>query len=173
MIKKLICGLALSLGFASLSFAQDPTASQKFRVIVPTSISITAPNEIEMTHDQSDNDLSFPNQAWVVKANVLSGVTVGFAVQSPFVHTTDATFKRDARLSLAVNSSLGPATWTVTTASDQTDYANADDSASVVAESNGVGRATFDLAVQFITNDFGTFAAGNYETTVVGTVTAN
>ena len=57
------------------------------------------------------------------------------------------TFKRDAKLDLAVNASTGPATWSVTQATDQTDYASSDEVATVAAASNGVGRATFDLTV--------------------------
>ena len=41
------------------------------------------------------------------------------------------------------------------------------------AASNGVGRASFNLNVKFITDGFGSFAAGDYETTVTGTVTEN
>ena len=147
-------------------------ASQTFRVVVRTNISITATELVEITHDESDADQSFPAQQWVVKGNVNEGVLVTFVAQTPFIHTVDDTFKRDARLSLAVASSVGPATWTVTEPTDETDYGTDVNTASVAATSDGVGRANFDLSVQFITDDFGTFAAGNYESTVVGTVSA-
>ena len=156
---------------ASNAMAQT-TGSQKFKVIVPTNISITPPADATITHDQSENNQAFPAQQWVVKGNTLTGVTVSFATGSAFVHTTDNTFKRNASLGLAVASNQGPATWNVTKASDATDYANADGVATVQAESNGVGRATFNLNVSFVTDGFGSFAAGNYESTVVGTVTA-
>ena len=172
MFKKFALSLSLVLFSTATAMAQAPTASQTFRVVVPTNISITAPELAEITHDQSDADQSFPAQQWVVKGNVNGGVNVTFVALTPFIHTVDDTFKRDARLSLAVASSVGPASWTVTEPTDETNYIAGEDTASVAATSNGVGRANFDLSVQFITDDFGTFAAGNYESTVVGTVSA-
>jgi len=163
----------LTIGSSTMAMAQDATDSQKFRVRVPTTISITAPVDAQIDHDETDNDLSFPNQQWVVKANVLSGVMVAFEAQSPFTHTVDPTFQRDAKLTLSLGGTQGPADWTITQATDTTDYANASPTAVVTASSSGVGRASLDLAVQFITDNYGTFAAGDYESTVVGTVTAN
>ena len=172
MFKKFAIVAVLTVFSANFAMAQT-SGSQKFRVVVPTSISITAPNEVEINHDESDNDQSFDPQQWIVKANVTQGVNVSFATTTPFTHTTLPQFKRDARLGLSTASSIGPAEWEVTQETDQTDYANDDGVALVTAVSNGVGRATFNLAVQFITDDYGTFAAGTYESTVVGTVSAN
>lgn len=148
-------------------------ADQKFTVQVPANISITSPSNASLTHDESDNNQAFPGQTWLVKGNVQNGVSVSFATNQAFTHETDANFKRDARLNLAAGAKQGPATWTVTKAVDTTDYTNGDGIASVTAASNGVGRSEFNLTVTFITDSFGTFAAGNYETTVTGTVTAN
>ena len=156
---------------ASAALAQS--GSQKYTVVVPSSLTITAPADVSLTHDESDNDQAFPAQQWVVKGNSLNGVSVSFATSQAFKHTTEPTYKRDLTLGLAVASSNGPATWNVTQASDTTDYVGSDEVATVAASSNGVGRATFDLSVTFITDSFGTFAAGSYETTVVGTLTAN
>jgi len=103
----------------------------------------------------------------------LAGVNVSFATGTAFVHTTDSTFKRDAQLGLAINSSTGPATWTVGAATDVTNYDASDEVATVTASSDGVGSANFDLDVTFITDTFGSFAAGDYETTVTGTVSSN
>ena len=167
--------LAIAIAFVLLPtsslFAQ--TATQKFTVTVPTSISITAPADVTITHDESDNDQSFPAQQWVVKGNTLAGVNVSFSTDQSFTHSTDNSFKRDAQLGLSVGSSSGPANWTVGQASDSTDYANSDEIATVSASSDGVGSANFDLAVTFVTDTFGSFAAGNYETTVTGTVSSN
>ncbi len=173
MVKK----IALALSFCTFATAGavygQETASQKFKVVVPTSISITAPDQVELAHDESDENQTFPQQLWTVKGNTLTGVTVSFATQSAFTNVTDPTFKRNALVALSVDSSLGPATWNVTQASDQTNYAANYENAVVQASSNGVGRAVFNLSVAFITDTYGTFAAGDYETTVVGTVTAN
>lgn len=163
---------ALCGGFATTASANN-NASQGFTVVVPQSISISAPAAVSLTHDQTNNPQAFPAQPWVVRGNSRAGVNVSFATATPFVHVDDASFKRDARLSLAVGTVQGPATWTVNVNNDQTNYVNNDNSALVSATSNGVGRATFNLSVTFVTEEFGVFAAGDYLTTVVGTVAAN
>lgn len=171
MKKHLILACALSLFVANSVFAQSGT--QKFKVVVPSNISITAPADVTINHDESDSNQAFPVQLWTVKGNTLAGVNVSFSTNTAFTHTTDNTWKRDAQLALSVASNQGPATWNVTQGSDATDYGNSDEVATVTASSNGVGRADFNLAVTFVTDTFGTFAAGDYETTVTGTVSSN
>lgn len=146
--------------------------SQNFTVNVPSSVSIVAPAAVSLTHDQSDNPQAFPAQAWVVRGNTLAGVTVNFTTSQPFTHATDSSFKRNARLELALGAVQGPAAWQVITAADQTDYVANDNVADVSAQSNGVGRANLNLTVKFITEEFGVFAAGSYTTIVTGTVAA-
>jgi hypothetical protein len=163
----------LAVAGVSLNLLAADTATQKFTVSVPQNIAITAPANASITHDETDNNQPFSPQAWTVRGNTLAGVNVSFATATPFVHTTDSSFKRNAKLDLAVASSQGPATWTVTKATDTTDYGGNDMNASVTATSNGVGRATMNVSVTFITDTFGTFAAGSYEATVTGTVAAN
>ncbi len=97
-----------------------------------------------MTHDQSNNPQAFPEQAWIVRGNVRNGVTVTFATATPFVHTEDDNFKRNAKLELALGTRQGPATWNVDTSSDTTDFASNDNIAQVTASSNGVGRANLN-----------------------------
>ncbi|HBE66988.1 MAG TPA: hypothetical protein DDW52_02460 [Planctomycetaceae bacterium] len=156
----------------SASTVMAQTASQGFRVVVPTGLSIVAPTDAQITHDETDNDNLFPPQTWVVKGNASNGLTVTFATQDVFKHSS-GNFQRDAGLSIALGTTQGPATWNIVTASDQTDYAASDPIAEVSASSNGVGRANIDLTVSFVTEEFGVFAAGDYDMTVVGTVAAN
>lgn len=158
----------------SLLMAQSGnlTGSQGFTVNVPQSISITAPAAVTITHNQTNEPQAFPDQGWVVRGNVRSGVNVTFATATPFVHTVDGNFKRNAKLELVLGSKQGPATWTIDTASDTTNFANDDNVAQVVASSNGVGRANLNLKVTFVTEDFDDFAAGDYVTTVTGTIAA-
>jgi hypothetical protein len=168
------CLFAALLVVSSASSAMAQTSAvQNFRVVVPTNISITAPTNAVITHDQSDDNQQFPAQQWVVRGNTLAGVAVSISTNTPFVNTTDPSFKRDAQLALAVNGTVGPAVWTVGQALDTTNYVAEDGVATVTASSNGVGRATLDLTMRFLTNGFGTFAAGDYQSTVTGTVTAN
>lgn len=171
MKTRILLVLAVVLSPVAASFGA--TATQKFTVVVPANVSITAPADVVINHDETDNNQAFSNQQWTVKGNTLAGVSVSFSTNQAFTHTTDSSFKRDASLSLAEASHLGPASWTISQASDSTDYINSDGVATVAASSNGVGRATFNLGVSFIGGTYGAFAAGNYETVVTGTVTAN
>lgn len=157
---------------ASVSWAAT-TATQNYTVTVPQNISITAPSDVSLTHDMTDANQAFPSQQWVVKGNTQNGVTVSFATTQPFVNASNSNAKRDAGLSLSVGGTAGTGTWTVTKASDTSNYAGGSATATVQAASNGSGRATFNLGVTFITNGIDTVEAGNYVTTVTGTVTAN
>jgi hypothetical protein len=150
------------------------TGSQTFTVVVPTSISITPPsNAVQLNHDQTDNPQVFPAQAWLVRGNVRAGVNVSFTAGSPFVNTTDANSKRDLKLDVAVGSSQGPASWNVEVPTATTNFTTGSDTATVTVRSNNAGRASLNLSVSFITNDFGTFANGDYVSTITGTIAAN
>lgn len=173
MLKFNIALAGLFVAISTATVHGQTTDSQKFTVTVPTSIAIIAPENVSLVHDESENDQTFPPQSWVVKGNSTSGVTATFATAQPFVHTLDSTQKRDVQLGLSVGSSVGGATWTLGQASDTTDYAGNDDVASVQVSSDGFGSANMDVSVTFVTNGFGTFLAGEYDTTVTGTVTAN
>jgi hypothetical protein len=154
---------------ASAAFAQT-TGTQNFTVTVPQSISITAPAAAVITHDETDAAQNFQPQTWVVRGNARNGVNVSFSTATPFVHSENDSFKRDARLTLALGTSQGPAVWALGTATDTTDFATGDGVATVSAGSNGVGRSNLNLSVSFLTQDFGVVAAGNYVTTVTGTI---
>ncbi len=165
--------VATSLFFLSTNGLQAQTASQAYRVVVPSSLAIVAPSGQLITHDQTDNNQTFGRQRWTVKGNVNNGVAVTFAANTPFIHESNGAMRRDAQLNLELAGFSGPASWTVTTASDTTNIGGGDTDARVSATSNGVGKANFDLTVTFVTGEFGTFASGNYNLTVVGTVAAN
>lgn len=168
-----IAAAVLSTCIVADSSSAQVTDSQKFTVTVPTNLSIVAPIDAALTHDETNSNQPFPAQSWSVVGNSIAGVSVSFSTASAFVHKADPTYKRDAQLGLAVSTSSGPGTWNVTQTSDTTDYVNTDDVATVTAVSNGTATATFALAVSFITGTYGSFPSGDYETTVTGTVTAN
>jgi len=174
-IRKIPALLAVGLFFAcSPNMASgQTTGSQTFTVVVPQSISIVAPPPAILTHDQTDNPQVFPVQTWVVKGNLAGGVNVKFTAAQPFTHTTLPDSKRDVRLDLSVGAKQGAANWTVNVPSDVSNHLASDPSAEVTASSNGIGRANLNLAVSFIGGEFGLFAAGDYVTTVVGTIAAN
>jgi hypothetical protein len=177
MFSKMIKNQFLAFGFVvtfGIQAAQAQTTdSQAFTVRVPQNISISAPSDVLINHDLTNADQAFGAQAWDVRGNTPSGVTVNFSVTSPFTNQTNNTFKRDARLSLVKGTTTGTANWTVTTATDQTNYTGSDNGATVTASSDGAGRANMLLTVTFVTGDIGSVLAGDYVTTVTGTVTAN
>lgn len=169
---KALAIFALTACVSSSALAQT-SHSQQVVIRVPSRIRITPPKDALIAHDETDNDQTFPTQRWRVRANVRDGVTVVFSTDQAFTHTTDRTYKRDATLKLGVAWDLGPATWVVGQASDSTDYASGDETAAVQASSDRPGMAAFNLGVSFMTDTYGTFLAGDYVTTVTGTVTAN
>ena len=149
------------------------SATQKFTVSVPTSVSIVAPTEASLIHNQTNDNQSFLPQTWTVKGNSSKGVNVSFKTGSAFA--TASGDKRDAKLTLELKSKAGKGDWTITTPTDSTDYANSTpkEQASVAATSNGIGRAELDLKVEFVGGEWGLFAAGEYSTVITGTVAAN
>ncbi len=69
MLRKLITGLfcaAVVLASQSGAFAQT-SSSQTFNVVVPSTLSITAPNTVSINHDQTDANQVFPSQGWAAK----------------------------------------------------------------------------------------------------------
>ncbi|MCC9656676.1 hypothetical protein LOC70_12765 [Rhodopirellula sp. JC737] len=167
----LLSAIAVAMGVVAPVDAAT-TDTQKFTANVAVNMSVTAPSDAVLTHDETDANQAFTAQPWSVIGNSQNGVSVSFATNGPFVNTADATFKRDAKLGLSINSQTGPGAFTVSQATAQTDYANSVNVATVSAVSDGVSNATLDLSVEFITGTFGTFAAGTYETIVTGTITA-
>jgi hypothetical protein len=167
--------VAFVAGFLMVASAQAQVSdTQGFTVRVPNRLTITPPAPaVSITHDETANDQTFAAQQWAVKANSRDGATVVFSTDQAFTHTADASFKRDAKLDLAIASSSGPASWTLAVASDQTDHAASDEIATVQAGSTAPGKADFDLTVTFITGDLDTLAEGDYSLTITGTLTAN
>jgi hypothetical protein len=152
------------------------TTTQKFTVTVLKRVSITAPAAVSASLPDSNANLAFPSQAWQVKGNIQLGVGVTFVAETPFIHTTDSSYQRDAKLSVTLGSTVGPATWTIAgSGTAQTDYANVIPvtTATVSASSNKVGQAAFNVNVEFLTVDTAEVAEGDYQTTVRGTVTEN
>lgn len=165
----LICcpcfAFAQSSGSDSMGFSlQNPT-------ILGGRVRINGPPNITLHHHQRDDDLNFGTQQWSVICNANRGAEVRFRTQFAFRNGNN--HQRDAKLDLSIARSDPAANWTVTQASDVTDYINRDREAVVTAESDAAGNATFNLNVTFITGNFSTLRSGTYRTTVFGTITAN
>lgn len=182
-------GIFALLAMVSTSFAQSQTngagapLTQTFNIRVPKNITITCPDVVvDHTHDGSDTNQAFPDtQSWVVKGNSTNGVTVNFTLNSPFtldgLGSTDNDKRRDASLTITPGATQGPASWTAATSTIATDAQVGTLTASYSAQSDGVGRAIFDLDMTFVntlnSEGFGSYQEGTYTTTVTGEVTEN
>ena len=160
--------VAVTLGFSSSLFGQA-TDSQQFTVVVGDAISITAPADVSITHNMTDSNQPFSQQAWnVYTSNALgAGVTLDMG---RFINTSNASYFREGQLDLAVLSSDATASWVVGTASDDT---SATGTASVDASSSGPGSGQLGVSVVFLETDASTLASGDYVATVTGTITNN
>lgn len=167
----LCCLLIISASSVFVSNAKAQSASQAYRVVVPSKVAITQPSEAIIEHSETDVDRPFPTQEWVINSSLLTGISVSFETVSAFTHTEEPTSKIDVQLNLDVASSTGPAVWSVSNNQDSTHVSQSDENAKVSATSTGVGQASFNLNVKLLGND--SVAAGNYEMAVVGTVVAN
>jgi hypothetical protein len=164
---------AFTIAVLCQTASAQTTDTQRFTVTVPSTLSITGPADQTLTHDTTNNNQVFApgsNTAnhWAVQCNSGAGATVNLRTNTPFTHTSNSAYKRDAKLDLAVS-----AIWTVSTASDQTNYAGSDNVANVQATSSQPGKATLALSVTFITNTYSTLLQGDYQIDVVGTIAAN
>ncbi len=189
---------AMLVGAQAVYSAVD---SQQFTVSVPKRVSITAPTaaqtkvytgaDLAAAELVGDDTFSFAPQLWAVKGNVKNGVTVNFemgsfaTVVSPFVPASGPTpavpavmAYQNGGLSVAKASSTGPATWALngTSAVASSNYAAvspASPNAIVSYKSDKVGQADFNVTVAFLATDLNAVVAGDYITTVVGTLTEN
>ena len=168
---QIVTALLLALGFSQSANAQLQT--EIFTVTVLNSVSLIAPPAAAIVHDTSDNDQVFPVQNWIAQTSGLTGATVTLEAQGPFVNVLDSNFQRDIRMDLAITTTDPIANWTVTSSSDQTDYSNNVQTATVAAQSEGAGLGQLGLTVTFVETDYSSLGAGAYTTTVAGTITAN
>jgi hypothetical protein len=172
----LIAATLLAILLVTTNANAQVNDTETFTVTVDPVLTIVAPAaSVGITHDATNGNQIFAAQRWLVTQNAAAGAAVTFSTNQAFTNTVSSSFKRDAKLDLAVFSSDSGSGWAVTTATDQTDYANItpDGVATVAAAATAPGDASLDLTVTFITTDFSTLASGAYATTVTGTITAN
>lgn len=145
------------------------SASQAFRISVPTSSQVAVPPaDSEITNfDASTGE--FPEQVWSLQSNSPNGLVASFSVSEAFTHEDYPSIQHDARLRLRVAQTTGNGTWLTTIQDDVTHEASGDGQASVQVESNAPGRASVALKVSLV-DDFQTMTQGRYSTTVVVTV---
>jgi hypothetical protein len=144
--------------------------SQFFRVTVNEAISLHSPGDVLISHDSTDDDQVFPEQAWSAFTTNTSGATVDFTI-GKFIHERFGFFRRNAQINLRVVSSAGDSNWTPIISSDATTgYFFGQQTATVTAESFAPGEGMLGITVSFIEFNNRFLAAGRYNATVTGTI---
>lgn len=162
----------VALSYGHMAFGQN---TQTFTVEVASALTLTAPEDAVIAHNENDANQAFEPSSWGVTCNNAAGATVNF--------TTDAVFQngateRDLTMTVSVISTddvSGTPVWTATPAltTFSSDYANSSVAGQVQAASTGAGNATLGLSMIFVDNDYSLLPSGNYTVTVTGTITAN
>ncbi len=154
-------------------YARSANDSQQYQVNVPTRLFITAPviDPIRGYPGSGSADIDFAPQTWRARSNSLQGATVTLETTTAFRHTVTTTSKRNARLDLSVRQTYGPGLWTILIPTATTNYSAGNEQARVRVTTNGPGSANLYLIVTFLTGAPGSLRSGDYQTTVVGTIT--
>lgn len=167
-----VLAAVVALSYGHTAFGQT---TQTFTVEVASALTLIAPADATISHDETDSSQSFGVSGWGVTCNNAAGATVDFTTSAVFANGAT---NRDLTMSASVVSSDivgGNPVWTVTPslATYSSDYANGNVTGQVQAVSSGAGNATLGLAMVFVDNDFSVLPSGNYSVTVTGTITAN
>lgn len=160
-----------------LSLMSSPVSGQDsalYRVHVSPFMQLDAmtPNRTAV-HPMTAGNVVFTSNRWFARSSSITGSTVRLSTDHAFQHVSNATQKRDARLTLTGMSGSSGAGWHYNVVSDTTNYLAGDDIATVQVSSTAPGNALIMLRVDFITGTVSTMQQGNYELTVVGTISEN
>lgn len=155
-----------------MAFGQVTSDTQSFTVVVDNVLSVAFGDDVQITHDGTDNNQVFSAQSCSVRNNNGAGAVVTFT-GTPFV-LSGGSVKRNARLNLAVASADSGSGWTATV--NQFDSVITADPlpdvpAVVEATSTGPGDGALSLTTTFLETDFSTLPTGSYVATVTCTIT--
>ncbi len=166
-------GIVTTLVLAgSLGVLAESVARRTFVVHVPPRVSIQSPaNAPIMILPPSQARVEFAQQDWEMATNSHSGATIQFVTEHSFHNQTDV--RRDAQLELKLLSQSKYGTWKVVRPSDATNHEIGREAATVQVSSISPGSAVVGLTVTFLPGSALSTPSGDYETTVVGTITAN
>lgn len=125
------------------------------------------------THPLTAGNITFANNRWFARTSSGTGSTIRFSTDHAFQHVASPTSQRDARLTLTNlvgNSSAG---WQYDAVTDTTNYAAGDGTATVQVSSRAPGTAVITMRVEFLTGTVSTLRQGQYQMTVIGTISEN
>jgi hypothetical protein len=118
-------------------------------------------------------NVNFNHQLWLARTSSATGSTVKFSSDHAFPNLSGSDYKRDVRLQIARIVGTASSGWQIDTDVDTTNYAAADETATVQLSSNRPGNKVIWLNVRFLTDNLATLKGGQYEMTVVGTISEN
>lgn len=126
-----------------------------------------------LDHDGQDAPQVFDQERWTIIAPTQQrGVTVQWSCE-PFRLVNDPNTAVDAHLSIEITKSNRGVLWVESIPQSRTDFRMGQLEALVMVESNDSGVAQAGLTVTFLGDEVPLLVAGEYETTVIGTITEN
>lgn len=126
----------------------------------------------QMAHNGQSAPQVFPEVKWIaVNGQGRNGGIVNLECAA-FTSTLDARSQVDVQLDMRVIRVSGDTDWHVDKSSDLSNVAGGDATADVFASSTDRGNGQFGIVVTFYNHDASVLLSGNYETTLVGTITA-
>ncbi len=173
ILMTLVTATAVMLG-GFMKVQADRVSRQTFVAHVLPRVSVKSPPRgATSILDPSQVHVQFTQQDWDVTTNSLSGATIQFVTEHSFHNQNHSNIRRDAQLELRILSQSKSGTWTVTQPSGVTNHELGQELATVQVNSISPGFAVVGLTVTFLQGASLSTPDGDYETTVIGTITAN
>jgi len=125
----------------------------------------------QIPHDGQSAPQVFPEVKWIaINSQGFGGAVMSFDCAA-FQSTLDSRSKVDVQLDLRVIRAPGDADWQVAKPTDLSNVNAGDSGADVMASTTDRGNAQFGVVVTFVNHDASMLISGDYETTLVGTIT--
>lgn len=157
--------LVLSLRFVAALMLVDTACAQKAEIR-------SVDRDQELVHDLRSQSQAFSEVRWDVHSTADPRGTIVIWSIDPFENNGGRNREMaDAAIALRILKAVPSKAWSVSQATDRTNFNSGDRSASVSAICSGYGEANLGLLVTFHSTAT-TPAAGRYRTKLVGTMTA-
>ncbi|TWT76444.1 hypothetical protein CA13_69380 [Planctomycetes bacterium CA13] len=145
--------------------------SQNFKMRVPQRTCVSSPATISIDSVDSATDISFPQQSWSVSSNLAEGISVLFMLEKPFSMIGNQDIQADGEISVQLDASNGPATWSISEPTAATDIDLGDQNAAVQVIASHQGEADLSVHVRMLAEQSAFVVAGTYEAVLTCTVT--
>ena len=165
---------ALSVMLITESTAAQTSDGARYTIRIDPFMQLTALGaDRTAIHPLTPSNITFAGQTWFARTSSSTGSTIQWTTDHSFWNTADPSYRRDARLRLTRIVGSAISGWQFDTVQDQTNTVGGDETALVQVSSQRAGNAIIWMDVTFITGNLPTLRGGNYEMTVIGTISAN